>query len=81
MSRSCWKIVANTLDTIGTNDRRRRVFVRDIGSVVAIHDGRITTDIRVQRPMVGLSFGDLVLTKRIGGSIHRRKKKKKKKKK
>jgi ribosomal protein S19 len=81
MSRSCWKIIPNTFDLVGMNDRRRRVFVYDVGSVVSIHNGKTSVGVRVQRPMVGLLFGDLVLTKRLGGGIHKRRTKKKKKKK
>jgi ribosomal protein S19 len=51
-----------------------RVKSVDIGKTYSVMNGKSSINVAVTEPMVGFRFGQFVLTKRLGSTIHIKKK-------
>jgi ribosomal protein S19 len=57
-----------------------RIKTSDIGKVFSLYNGRVQYVVTVGEQMVGLRYGEFILTKKLGGAIHIKKSRKSKKK-
>lgn len=82
MSRAVWKVFWDK-GLGGNKDVWKRgacLGVEDIGKSYLVHTGKGFSEVVVDDSMVGQKVGSYVLTKRVGGVIHRKKGKGTKKK-
>lgn len=67
------------IKTLNIKHRASYILLSDIGRTYSVHNGQIFDSLTITEDMVGYSFGNFFLTKKLGGAIHKPKKKGKKK--
>jgi ribosomal protein S19 len=59
--------------------KRGVILAEDVGKVVYVYNGKGFRELLVEEGMEGHKYGEYILTKRIGGQIHKKKKERKRK--
>ena len=85
MARSVWKglnISSNKLLEHGKKVWYKNIVIREenVGMEVSVYNGQKFINVLIEEKMIGNKLGSFVLTKKLGGNIHKKKKKVKKSK-
>ena len=73
MVRSQWKLIYSDVFLKNSNNIRLKslkISEKFVNSVVSIYNGHRLVPIEISEEKVGLRFGELILTKKLGKAIH-----------